>query len=87
MEHYRIRVPGHLDRGWAEHFAGLELTHRRDGTTLLRGPVADQAALHGLLQRLGDLGLPILEVRRLDRSPKRPRGRPSGAPGQCDGMR
>ena len=53
------------------YFAGLELTRRRDGTTQLRGPVADQAALHGLLQRLGSLGLPILEVRRLDRAPAR----------------
>jgi hypothetical protein len=71
VEHYRIRVRGHLDRGWAAYFAGLELTRRRDGTTLLRGPVADQAALHGLLQRLGSLGLPILEVRRLDCAPDR----------------
>jgi hypothetical protein len=84
MEHYRIRVQGHLDRGWAAAFAGMEFTHRRDGTTLLRGPVADQAALHGLLQRLGALGLPILEVRRLDRRPERPRGRPLSVPGQCD---
>jgi hypothetical protein len=67
VEHYRIRVRGQLDQGWATQFAGLELTRRGDGTTLLRGPVADQAALHGLLQRLGSLGLPILEVRRLDR--------------------
>ncbi len=50
------------------YFDGLELTRHRDGTTQLRGPVADQAALHGLLQRLGSLGLPILEVRRLDRA-------------------
>jgi hypothetical protein len=71
MEHYRIRVRGQLDRGWAAYFVGLELTRRRDGTTQLRGPVADQAALHGLLQRLGSLGLPILEVRRLDRAPDR----------------
>jgi hypothetical protein len=70
VEHYRIRVQGQLDQGWATYFAGLELT-RRNGTTLLVGPVADQAALHGLLQRLGSLGLPILEVRRLDRTPDR----------------
>ena len=72
MEHYRIRVRGQLDRGWAVYFDGLELTRRRDGTTQLRGPVADQAALHGLLQRLGSLGLPILEVRCLDRRPDHP---------------
>jgi hypothetical protein len=72
VEHYRICVQGHLDRGWVAYFAGMELTHHADGTTLLRGPVADQAALHGLLQRLGSLGLPILEVRRLERVPDRP---------------
>jgi hypothetical protein len=69
MEHYRICVRGHLDQGWEGTFPGLRLTRRRDGTTLLRGPIADQAALHGLLQRLGGLGLPLLEVRRLDRAP------------------
>jgi hypothetical protein len=69
MEQYRIRVRGHLDQGWAASFPGLALTRRRDGTTLLRGPVADQAALHGLLQRLDSLGLPIVEVRQLDRPP------------------
>ncbi len=66
MEHYRIRVRGQLDQGWATYFAGLELTHRRDGTTQLRGPVADQAALHGLLQRVRDLGLPLLSVIPVD---------------------
>lgn len=71
VEHYRIRVRGHLDQGWASSFPGLTLTRRRDGTTLLHGPVADQAALHGLLQRLGSLGLPIVEVRCLDQKPDR----------------
>ena len=64
------------------YFAGLELTRRRDGTTQLRGPVADQAALHGLLQRLGSLGLPILEVRRLDRAPERESDHPG--PMSCE---
>ena len=71
VEHYRIRVRGQLDRGWATYFAGLELAHRGDGTTVLSGPVADQAALHGLLQRLGNLGLPILEVWCLDQTQDR----------------
>ena len=66
MEHYRICVRGHLDEGWTTYFPGLALTRRQDGTTLLLGTVADQAALHGILQRLGNLGLPILEVSRLD---------------------
>ena len=71
VEHYRIRVRGELDQAWVTYFAGLELSHHRDGTTQLCGPVADQAALQGLLQRLGSLGLPILEVRCLDRAPGR----------------
>jgi hypothetical protein len=59
---YEIRVTGHLDHRWAAWFDGLTLTHDNDGTTLLRGCVADQAALHGLLQRMRDLGLPLVSV-------------------------
>jgi hypothetical protein len=60
--HYEIRLNGHLAARWAAWFEGLSLTHERDGTTLLRGPVIDQAALHGLLQRVRDIGLPLLSV-------------------------
>ena len=59
---YEIRVKGHLDVRWAAWFDGLTLTHGSDGTTIIHGPVADQAALHGLLQKIRDLGLPLISV-------------------------
>lgn len=62
-ERYEIRVTGHLASRWAAAFEGLTLTQHADGTTVLGGLIADQSALHGLLRRLGDLGLPILSVR------------------------
>jgi hypothetical protein len=63
--HYEIRITGHLDSRWAAWFDGLSLTHA-DGTTVIHGPVADQAALHGLLQKVRDLGLPLLSVTQVD---------------------
>ena len=62
---YRIRVRGHLDDRWSEWFGGLVIQLQEDGTTLLVGPVVDQAALHGLIARIRDLGLPLLSVRRI----------------------
>ncbi len=59
---YEIRLKGHLAPRWAAWFDGFSLTREREGTTLLAGPVADQAALHGLLQKVRDLGLPLLSV-------------------------
>lgn len=59
---YEIRLRGHLDSRWAAWFDGLTLTHSSDGTTIISGPVADQAALHGLLQKVRDLGLPLVSV-------------------------
>ncbi len=59
---YEIRLKGRLDARWATWFDGLSLTHEGDGTTLIHGPVVDQAALHGLLQRVRDIGLPLLSV-------------------------
>ena len=59
---YEIRLKGHLDARWAGWFEGLTLTREDDGTTVLRGPVADQAALHGLLSKVRDLGLPLVSV-------------------------
>ena len=61
---YEIRLQGRLDPRWATWFDGMTLTNRSDGTTVIHGLVADQAALHGLLQRLRDLGLPLLSVDR-----------------------
>ncbi len=57
-----IRVQGHLEPRWAAWFDGLLLTRLPDGTTLLQGHVADQAALHGLLQKVRDTGLPLISV-------------------------
>ena len=61
-ERYEIRLKGHLDSRWSAWFDGLSLTNESDGTTLIHGPVADQAALHGLLQKTRDLGLPLISV-------------------------
>jgi hypothetical protein len=63
---FEIRVKGHLDNRWATWFDGLTLTHDLDGTTVLIGPVADQAALFGLLQKVRDLGLPLISVNRVE---------------------
>jgi hypothetical protein len=59
---YEIRLIGHLDTRWAAWFDGLSLTRQDDGTTVIVGPVADQAALHGLLQKVRDAGLPLVSV-------------------------
>ena len=59
---YEIRLKGHLDSRWAAWFDGLTLTDSSDGTTIIHGPVADQAALHGLLQKVRDMGLPLVSV-------------------------
>ncbi len=63
---YEIRLKGHLDARWADWFDGLSLRHESDGTTIIHGPVVDQAALHGLLHKVRDLGLPLLSVTRTD---------------------
>jgi hypothetical protein len=59
---YEIRIQGHLEARWGSWFDGLTLTRDGDGTTTLRGLVIDQAALHGLLQKVRDLGLPLVSV-------------------------
>jgi hypothetical protein len=63
---YEIRLNGHLDSRWAAWFDGLGLTHQSDGTTIISGLVADQAALHGLLQKVRDIGLPLVSVTQVD---------------------
>ena len=63
---YEIRLKGHLDTRWAAWFDGLSLSRESDGTTILRGHIPDQAALHGLLQRVRDTGLPLVSVIRIE---------------------
>lgn len=63
---YEIRLTGHLDARWATWFDGLTVTHESDGTTVLSGPIADQAALHGVIQRVRDLGLPLVSVSQVE---------------------
>lgn len=64
-----IRFKGHLDDRWALWFEGLTLTNRSDGTAVIQGQVADQSALHGVLQKLRDLGLPLISVTQVDPLP------------------
>ena len=66
---YEIRLKGHLDSRWADRFAGLSLSHASDGTTILSGPVVNQAALHGLLRTVRDLGLPLVSVIQVEPKP------------------
>ena len=77
---YEIRFQGHLEHRWASFFDGLSLEPRPDGSTVLRGRVTDQAALHGVLARLRDLGLPLLSVTR-EPADGGPKHRPSDASG------
>jgi len=67
---YEIRMTGHLDGRWSEWFEGMDLVHDVDGTTVIRSPAMDQAALHGLLRTLRDLGLPLISISRIE--PDRP---------------
>ena len=69
---YEIRLKGHLDARWADQFEHMSFTHASDGTTILAGPLADQAALYGLLRKVRDLGLPLLAVNLVD--PKQANG-------------
>ena len=63
---YEIRIKGHLDNRWAGWFDGLTMTREANGETRLTGPVVDQAALHGLLRKVRDLGLPLVSVIQVD---------------------
>ncbi len=63
-ESYRIRVRGHLDDRWSDWLEGMAVQRQEDGTTLLVGAIVDQAALHGVIIRIRDLGLPLLSVKR-----------------------
>jgi hypothetical protein len=63
---YQIRIMGHLPCQWADWFGGLAISLEDNGDTLLTGPVVDQAALHGLLKKVRDLGMPLLSVMRVE---------------------
>jgi hypothetical protein len=69
---YEIRLKGHLDAKWADWFDGLTITRADNGETLLRGQVVDQAALHGVLRKVRDLGLPLVSINQID--PKQANG-------------
>ncbi len=66
---YEIRLKGHLGSQWTDWFEGLTITLEEDGDTLLTGPVIDQAALHGLLKKVRDLGMPLVSVSPLEHGP------------------
>ena len=66
---YEIRLGGHLDSRWAAWFDGMTLTNQSDGTTNIHGPVIDQAALHGLLKKLRDVGLRLISVTQVQAEP------------------
>lgn len=59
---YQIRIKGHLGHQWTDWFEGLTITRGEDGNSILTGPVVDQAALHGILKKIRDLGIPLLSV-------------------------
>ena len=65
-EYYRIRIKGHLALHWAEWFDGMTITHLDNGETIIEGLVIDQAALHGMLNHIRDLGLPLMAVDRVE---------------------
>jgi len=74
-EQYEIRIKGHLDPRRADWFEGLQLVAASDGTTVIQGPIPDQAALHGLLRKIRDLGLPLISVTQIETDqPKSPTG-------------
>lgn len=69
---YQIRVKDHLDRQWMGRFEEFSITLEEDGTTLLTGPVVDQAALHGILRKIRDLGITLLSINSVGAVPKTP---------------
>jgi len=81
MQQYEIRVKGHLGSRWTAWFDGLSLTNEDDGTTVISGPVVDQAALHGLLHKLRDAGIPLVSLTQLPPgAPRAPTNAPTAPP-------
>ena len=62
---YKIRIKGHMDIKWADWFDGLQITHEKDGTTTLYGPLPDQAALHSILRKIRDLNMQLISVKQV----------------------
>jgi hypothetical protein len=69
---YKIRVKGHLDGRWSEWFDGLQITNLEDGVTVLSGEIVDQAALHGVLNKVRNLNLPLISVTSVDPDQQEP---------------
>ncbi len=69
MKHYEIRLQGHLDPSWSDWFDGMTIIHQDNGDTLLAGTLTDQAALHGLLNRVSDLGILLISVNPVENTP------------------
>jgi hypothetical protein len=67
-QYYEIRIKGHLDESWADWFSGLVISHEDSGATLLTGSLPDQAALHGVLNRLRDLGIELIAVNPVEKA-------------------
>ena len=63
---YQIRIKGHLGDQWSDWFEGLTITREEDGDTVLTGPVVDESALHGLLKKVRDLGMPLISINRIE---------------------
>ena len=81
---YEIRLAGHLHPRWTAWFDGLTLTHEKDSTTVLRGRMIDQAALHGVLQKVRDLGVPLVSVTRVAPDQHDAPGQPDAPPPRAD---
>ncbi len=62
---YEIRIGTHIDSGWYERFEGMEFIYLENGDTLLRGPIVDQSALHGILTRIQDLNLTLIHIKKI----------------------
>ncbi|MFN2226032.1 MAG: hypothetical protein ACK2UY_06985 [Anaerolineae bacterium] len=67
--YYEIRIESHIGDSWSPWFEGMTIRHEESGETVLSGPLADEAALHGVLAKIRDLGLPLVEVKRLPTAP------------------